>query len=217
MKIFLIIKHNSQRVKRKNFIKIKGIPLWQHFLKKLNSNDKVFVDTDSAEILKIGPKMFKNFFFYKRNQKFIEYENKGVKSPVLMMIRNFLKNHVEDENEIIVTPHVTSPFLKRSTIIKAAKFLGKYEFVHSVTEHNHFAWLKKNGNYKKINFGKVVKKTQSLDPIVFSNGGFFIFTKKNFLKYNNRIGKKNYFFNLKFPESLEIDTLNDLEILNKFI
>ena len=40
-----------------------------------------------------------------------------------MMIRNFLKNHVEDENEIIVTPHVTSPFLKRSTIIKAAKFL----------------------------------------------------------------------------------------------
>ena len=63
MKIFLIIKHNSQRVKRKNFLKIKGIPLWQHFLKKFNSNDKVFIDTDSDEILKIGPKKFKNFFF----------------------------------------------------------------------------------------------------------------------------------------------------------
>ena len=59
------------------------------FLKKFKSTDKVFVDTDSDEILKIGPKKFKNFFFFIRNQKFINYEKKGVKSPVLMMIRNF--------------------------------------------------------------------------------------------------------------------------------
>ena len=37
------------------------------------------------------------------------------------------------------------------------------------------------------------------------------------MKYNNRIGKKNYFFNLKFPESLEIDTMNDVEILKIYI
>ena len=60
------------------------------------------------------------------------------------------------------------------------KKLKNYEFVHSVTSHKEFAWIKTKNKAKKINFGKTVKKTQSLDPILFSNGAFFIFKKKTF-------------------------------------
>ena len=217
MKIFIIIKHKSERLKKKNFIKIKKFPLWEFFLRKFKKTDHVYIDTDSQEIYSKGKKKFKNFIFYKREKKFIEYENKGKKSPVLLMVKNFLLKYVKNDNEIIVTTHITTPFIKRSTIVNASKKLKKYDFVHSVTEHKHFAWLKKKNIYKKINFGKNVNKTQSLDPIVFSNGAFFIFRKKKFMEINNRLGRKNYYYNLKFPESLELDVKNDVKILNTLL
>ena len=65
-----------------------------------------------------------------------------------MMIKNFLMRYVENDNEVIVTTHITTPFLKRSTIIDASKKLKKANFVHSVSEHKHFAWLKKDNKYK---------------------------------------------------------------------
>ena len=217
MKYFIIIKHKSERVKGKSFLKIGKYPLWEHFLRKFKSSDKVFVDTDSSEICEKGKRKFKNFVFYKREKKFIEFEKKGEKSPVLHIIKNFLLKYIKNENDVIVTTHITSPFIKRSQFLDASKKLKKYEFVHSVTSHKEFAWIRKNNQSKKINFGKVVKKTQNLDPILFSNGAFFIFRKKNFLKYNNRLGKKNYFYDLGFPESLELDNYKDVKLMRAIL
>ena len=213
MKFFIIIKHRSERIKGKSFLKIGKYPLWEHFLKKFKSTDQVFIDTDSSEIYKKGKIKFKNFYFYKREKKFVQYENKGERSPVLLMIKNFLNKYVNNENEIIVTTHITSPFIERKYFIDAADNLKNYEFVHSVTSHKEFAWIKKKKITKKLNFGKVVKKTQNLDPILFSNGAFFIFKKKNFLKYNNRLGKKNFFYEIGFPQSLELDNYTDLNLM----
>jgi CMP-N-acetylneuraminic acid synthetase len=217
MKFFIIIKHTSQRIKKKSFLKIGKYPLWEHFLRKFKPKDQVYVDTDSNEIYDIGKKRFKKIKFYKREKKFIEYEKKGSQSPVLLMIKNFLVKYVKNENEIIVTTHITSPFIKRKQFIEASKNLKKYEFVHSVTSHQEFAWLKTKKFCKKINFGKVVNKTQNLDPILFSNGAFFIFKKYNFMKYKNRLGNKNFFYELEFPESLELDNSNDVKIMRSVL
>tara|TARA_B100000003_G_scaffold199836_1_gene206043 strand:- start:153 stop:269 length:117 start_codon:yes stop_codon:yes gene_type:complete len=35
------------------------------------------------------------------------------------------------------------------------------------------------------------------------------------MKYNNRIGKKPFFYELNFPESVEIDTIEDLNLARK--
>ena len=217
MKFFIIIKHKSERIKKKSFLKIGKYPLWEHFLRKFKSRDKVYIDTDSHEIYEKNKKKFKNFVFYKRDKKFIDYEKKGENSPVLFMIKNFLLKYIKNDNDVVVTTHITSPFIKRSHFIDASKKLKKYEFVHSVTSHKEFAWIRKRKIAKKINFGKVVKKTQNLDPILFSNGAFFIFKKKNFLKYNNRLGKKNYFYNLDFPESLELDNIKDVKLMRAIL
>ena len=58
-------------------------------------------------------------------------------------------------------------------------------------------------------------KTQNLNPIIQSNGAFFIFKKKTFLKHNNRIGAKPYYYEINFPESVEIDSPEDLNIARK--
>jgi len=35
------------------------------------------------------------------------------------------------------------------------------------------------------------------------------------MKYNNRIGKKPYYYEINFPESIEIDSQEDLNLARK--
>jgi N-acylneuraminate cytidylyltransferase len=215
MLFFIIIKHNSERINGKNFKKLGNYKLWEHLILNLKGC-KIFIDTDSPTIINSCNKFYPWVKAYKREKKFIVQENKKDSSPTLNMIKNFLRKHVKDNNEIIVTTHVTSPFLKLDTIRKAVKKLKNFDSVHSVTKDYNFAWIEKNNKLVPINFNpKVTTKTQNLNPIVQSNGAFFIFKKKTFMKYNNRIGKKPYFYELSFPESVEIDNNEDLNLARK--
>ena len=86
---------------------------------------------------------------------------------------NFLDNFVEDDSEIIVTPHVTSPFIKLSTIISASKYLTKgYDTVQACTEHKEFTYF----NGKPVNFETEVNevlapKLPDLDTEFFKSAG----------------------------------------------
>ena len=77
-------------MKRQSCI-IKKKQLWKHLLDKL-TRYKVFIDTDSEKIIKYCKRYYPNVFVYKRDKKFIEFEDKKNNkiSPVLMMIKNFL-------------------------------------------------------------------------------------------------------------------------------
>lgn len=210
MKFFIIIKENSERVYKKNFIKLNHIPLWKHLIYELKG-EEVYIDTDSKQIIK-ECKSFNWVTAYQREQKFIDFENQNTQnhSPVLLMINNFLDKYVTDNDEIIVTPHVTSPFLKLNTIRHASKKLKEgYDSINSVTKHKEFSYYKGS----PINFKKdIVQKTQDLEPIVMSNGAFFIFRKNTFKKHNNRVGSNPYFYTLPPIEDIEIDTLADLQL-----
>ena len=212
MLFFIIIKHKSQRIKNKNFKYLGHQELWKHLIYKLKGQ-KVYIDTDSNRVLKDTKKIFPWVCAYKREQKFVKMEEKKNSSPTLLMIKNFLDNYVGNSNEIIVTTHVTSPFIRLATIKKAAKKLKYYDSVAAVTKDYNFAWILKKNKIVPINFDpKHVTKTQNLNPIIQSNGAFFIFKKKTFLKYNNRMGKKPYFFEINYPENIEIDTMDDLKL-----
>ena len=216
MIFFIIIKHNSQRIKNKNFKKIGKLELWKHLITTLKG-EKVFIDTDSPKIIKSCIKSFPWVKAYSRSKEFIKLEKTKKASPTLQMIKNFLSKYVNNPNEVIVTTHVTSPFLKLKTIKKAAKKLSNFDSVAAVTKDYNFAWIEnKKKKLVPINFDpKIVVKTQNLNPIVQSNGAFFIFKKKTFMKYNNRLGKKPYYFEMNFPESIEIDVKEDLDLARR--
>ncbi len=217
IKFFIIIKRNSERIKNKNFIKIKKLKLYKYLFNELK-NEKVFIDTDSSEIIN-NANLYKNFTFYRRDPQYIKLEeSKKYKiSPVYLLIQNFLNKYCND-NDIIVTTHVTSPFIKKNTIYKAIKFLEKgYESVSAVTYHREFGLLKKNKKYTNINFDfNIVNKTQDLDPIVLLNGAFFIFRKKTFIKYNSRFSKNHYFYEIKYPESIDINYPEDVALAKNY-
>jgi len=213
MFFFIIIKHDSERIKKKNFKKINGLELWKYLILTLKKQ-KVFIDTDSPKIIKDCKKLFPWVTVYLRDKKFVKLEKSRTESPTLLMIKNFLIKYVKKNDDVVVTTHVTSPFIKLQTIQKAAKKLNHYDSVAAVTKDYNFAWLE---NKKKklipLNFNpKKISKTQNLNPIIQSNGAFFIFKKKTFMKYNNRIGKKPFYSEINFPESLEIDVDGDLRL-----
>jgi N-acylneuraminate cytidylyltransferase len=216
MIFFIIIKHDSERIRKKNFKKIGKHQLWQHLILKLKGK-KVFIDTDSKTILKKCKKDYPWVTVYLREKKFIDLEKVKNARPTLGMIKNFLLKYSKNDNDVIVTTHVTSPFIKLKTINNAAKKLNNHESVAAVTKDYNFAWIE---NSKKklipINFNpKIITKTQNLNPIIQSNGAFFIFKKKTFMKYNNRIGKNPFYYEINYPEALEIDTYDDLYLARK--
>jgi CMP-N-acetylneuraminic acid synthetase len=217
MKVFFIIKEKSQRIKNKNFKKIDNIELYKKTLYKFNKF-QVFVDTDSDKILKECSTdiNLRHVHAYKRDQKFIELEKSKFTSPTPLMIRNFLDNFAT-RNEIIVTSHVTSPFVKISTIKKAIKKMKYFDSVCSVQSIQNFSYLEKNNKYSPINFNhKIIQKTQSLNKIIHLNGAFFIIRKNIFLKNGlKRISNKNFFYELQFPEYIDIDNSEDLKIARK--
>jgi CMP-N-acetylneuraminic acid synthetase len=218
VKIFTYIKDNSKRVEKKNFIKIGNLELWKHLIYELaESGCKIFIDTDSDVILEEcnSDKKLTNVLAYRRKPEFIKMENSHADnlSPSLLMIENFIDKYVIDDNETIVLTHVTSPFLKKETILKAVAVYeeGNYDFAHSVVKEHNFAFL--NDFDKPINFNpNVVQKTQDLEPLYMSNGAFFIFNKKVFKRDKNRWGKNIYFYFLDKIESIEIDYLEDVKL-----
>ena len=70
MIFFIIIKKNSQRIKNKNFKILKKKELWQHLILSLKGQ-KVFIDTDSDQIIQKCKKLFPWVYPYKREKKFI--------------------------------------------------------------------------------------------------------------------------------------------------
>ena len=72
MIVFIPIKHNSQRVHRKNFRIFNGEPLYKHTLLKY-TQDQVYVDTDSDEIyneIKNDPRLY-NITVFKRQEQLL--------------------------------------------------------------------------------------------------------------------------------------------------
>jgi N-acylneuraminate cytidylyltransferase len=216
-KIFFIIKEKSERIKKKNFQKISGIPLYKISLYKFK-NFQVFVDTDSEKIISEckKDKNLNHVYCYKRDKKFINMEKSLTQSPTPLMIKNFLDNFVKNEKEPIITSHVTSPFLKISSLKKALNKMRDYDSVCSCEKIQNFSYLE-NSKVKPINFDpRLIQKTQSLKKIIVLNGAFFIIKKNIFLNNGlQRISNNHFFYELTIPESLDIDYREHLFLARK--
>jgi CMP-N-acetylneuraminic acid synthetase len=215
IKMFLIIKDQSERVKGKNFRDIGGLPLHEYFMTKRKSFD-VYIDTDSQRILTeySNKEKWPNVKVYSRYQEHIDIENSGSESPAPLMIKRFLNEYVTDENEPVITSHITSPFLEDSTVLSALKKVNEFDSVSSVEDVKEFCVYGENGNVQPINFdNRKIVKTQSLIPVKVLNGAFFILKKKVFMENGNRrISDKHYYHSLSKLESIDIDTEFDLTV-----
>lgn len=206
--MFVIIKAESERVKGKTFRKLHGVPLYKKLLREIDKLGwDVVVNTDSRDVIKgiAEDEWIKNAVCAARDQEHIDMEQDDDVSPVLAMTHAFCKHMNYD---VVVTTHITSPFLTAHTIAHAVRLMldGGFDSVSSITKHNEFAMFRD----KPVNYDlSVVQRTQDLEPVVFQNGAFYIFKREAFLDSGHRVTDNHLFVEVGFPDNIEIDTEED--------
>ena len=200
------IKLNNERVPGKNVKKIDdGTPLL-HFmlktLKQVKEIDEVYV--------------------FCSNEAIQDYLIDGVKflkrDPILDtpqalshdLIGGFM-NYVDADTYLLA--HVTSPFIKSSTISKLVEEVnnGNHDSAFTARKLKEFLWQ----NDKPLNFDPTnIPRTQDL-PLIYSEvTACYVIAKEVFQKYGRRVGLNPYIHEIDAIEALDIDYPEDFDIAN---
>lgn len=202
------IKKNSKRVKKKNFIKINKVPLFEILLRKIKKCDfdEIYVDSDS--------KIIKNFC-KKNNLKYIK------RLPKLALDNANGNDLLNYHSKIIKADYyfqifITAPLMSVKTINRCIRILKRTRKFDSIlTSKSIYSWFwfnKKPVNYQP----NILPRSQDAKPIIIETTGLYGISKDALEKYKCRIGKKPFFFEVTSKESLDLDNKEDFEYL-KFI
>lgn len=196
------MRHDSERVKGKNYRPLGGVPLFYHIVRTLlscPSVDRVVIDTDSAPIKKSCARDFPQVSVVDRPKNLRKGE-----TPMNEVLLNTIK---KVEADIYLQTHSTNPLLTSESIETAiAKFRaarGRNDSLFSVTRLQQRLW---DAMALPVNHDpSVLMRTQDLRPIYIENSSLYLFTKESLLENGNRIGKCPMMFEIDKIEAHDID------------
>ncbi len=196
------MRHDSERVKGKNYRPLGGVPLFYHIVQTLlscPSIDRVVIDTDSAPIKKSCAKDFPQVSVVDRP--------KNLRKGEIPMNDVLLNTITKVEADLYLQTHSTNPLLTEESIETAiAKFhaaRGRNDSLFSVTRLQQRLW---DAMALPVNHDPaVLQRTQDLRPIYIENSSLYLFTKASLLEHGTRIGKSPMMFELDKIEAHDID------------
>lgn len=211
------LRKGSRSIKDKNIKKINGKFLASLCVKtslKSGIFKKIIIATDSDAYIKI----IKNEFYNNKKLVYFKRSKKNAKSysPTELVINEILKNFKQIDNIFLI--QVTSPLLNKNDLINAYKIFKKKKFssLFSSYKKKKFIWYKKNSKLFTLNYNyKKRPMRQSFNYNFFENGAFYIFNKKNFLKYQNRLHGKIGTYIMPEKRSIDIDEYEDLKLVKE--
>jgi CMP-N-acetylneuraminic acid synthetase len=116
---------------------------------------------------------------------------------------------VEEVNpDVIVLCHVTSPFLKKSTIeecVNKVLYEG-YDSAFTAERVRDFLW--KDGNALNFNPAEA-PRTQDLPEIFKETNGCFVIRREVFDSTNRKVGFRPYIKEISFPETQDVNYPED--------
>ena len=201
---------NSTRCKNKMLRKFSRSSLFEIQLKKLNFiknkyNFNVYCAIGENKLITIAKK-YKNIQVILRNKK-------SVNADKINLVYNYL-NQIPEENICFI--NACAPLLEINTLHEAVNFFlsSKVKSLTSVIEKKtwYFDYLKKPINDNSSG------NTKDLKTIYECTHNFHIFNKNYFLNNNKYwANKKNdpYLYKVKNLESLDIDTEEEFELVEK--
>jgi len=199
---FVPIKINSERVKGKNIKLLGSKPLCYYAINELLSVkniDDVYVFCSDPVIKKYIPKKAK---FLRRSVDLDKSTTKGLE---------IYKSFVEMiDADIYVLVHVTSPFLKSSSLSNALEHVLNmdYDSAFSVKRIKTFVWyLGKPLNYSLND----IPRTQEIEPIYYETSSFYIFKRSLMINENRRIGHNPFLQEVDDEEAIDIDEEHDFQ------
>jgi N-acylneuraminate cytidylyltransferase len=209
------VRSGSKRIKNKNIVKIGKIPLIKLVCKKIIKSkiiNSFFIASDDIKIYQKIGEYKKKVTFFKRSKK---SSTSNAQSEIV--IEEFLDKY--KKFDIIVFVQVTNPFVNHYHLDKALKIFitKKYDTLLSVVKSRSFLWKNKFPT-QPLNYDYNNRElSQNLKNYYVENGSFYIFYRKNFLKFKNRLHKKIGTYEMSQESIFEIDEIEDLKIIRKLI
>jgi CMP-N-acetylneuraminic acid synthetase len=203
------MRHESERVKGKNYREIGGQVLYGHILQTLldcKELSQIVVDTDS-DIIQNGIKEdFPDVLVIERPEKL-----RGGEIPMNDIL---LHDTSVVKADCYLQTHSTNPLIASSTISRAIEsFLDgipEIDSLFSVTEL-HTRLYDDNG--EAINHNpKELLRTQDLAPIYEENSCLYMFSQKTLVEHGHRLGQKPLMFTIPMEEAWDIDNEIDFQI-----
>lgn len=199
---FVCIRLKNERLPGKNLLKLGGRPLYYWIfseLKKIKQIDDVFLYSSSIEEFSQLPE---GVLWEKRD---IEYDKNVSCSDLL---KSFCR---KIESDFYLLAHATSPFTQATTLhsmIKSFSDSDNYDSAFTGSSINSFAW--QNGT--PANFDPTdIKRTQDMTPYFMENVGGYLFTRKQIMEYNRRVGEIPLLWEVPQIETIDIDNQRDYE------
>jgi len=215
---FVASRMGSTRVPFKNVRLINKKPLFYYLLDtatKCKQIDKVYLNTDSDDILQISESFFdKKVHHYKRPP------NLGTSSASLDdYVYEFLQNI---DTDIIIFLNPCSPLLKSSTIDSAISYFIENKLNSLTASEAVQTHAFKNNRALNFSFNKPQPRSQDLDDIHLMTSGFFIWDAKKFATNYLKYGYANFIepfesYPLGKIESLDIDDEEDWALVEAYM
>ena len=207
VKALLFMKHNSERVPRKNMRDFCGRPLFHWIMDSLNMSQyvsEIIINTDSEEIAKNA-----------RDNFIVTIHMR----PEYLLTINSNEANLIMEHDLSITEgdyffqtHSTNPLLTTKSIDKSIETFfqdDKHDSLFSVTPIQK-RFFHEDGTPINHDPTKLIK-TQDLEYIYEENSCIYIFSRESFSLTKNRIGKKPKLFPTGRIESVDIDDMDDFQ------
>jgi CMP-N-acetylneuraminic acid synthetase len=199
---FVPMRHDSERVKGKNYRPLGGRPLYHHIVSSLLACpqiDEVVIDTDSPLIAREAQSVFPEVRVLPRPEHLL-----GGDVPMNDVLLNDI---AQVEADLYVQTHSTNPLLRAETIQAALDAFLNARDIHdslfTVTPLHTRLWTPDG---VAINHDpEVLLRTQDLPPVMEENSCLYVFDAPTLRERGNRIGERPLLYVLEPHEACDID------------
>ena len=213
MKIVSLIlaRGGSKGIPDKNIVDLNGLPLLSYTIKASQESvvEETWVSTDCNSIKNIAESLGANIIDRPTE---LAQDNSQSEDALLHFAER-------TDFDILVFIQPTSPLLQSKYINKGIELLlndNQFDSVCTVYKEHWLPRWDQSGNPIDWNVNKRPRR-QDKSELYVENGAFYITTKKNLLKSKLRYNGKIGFIEMKFSESFQVDTIDDLELIKKVI
>jgi CMP-N-acetylneuraminic acid synthetase len=208
------MRHDSERVRGKNYRDLGGRPLYHHIVSALldvPAISQVVIDTDSPLITEDAGRHFPSVVVVER-----PHELRGGEVSMNTVLLHDIDVITAD---VFVQTHSTNPFLRADTITRALEAFTDattgYDSLFTVTPLHTRLWT---ADAEPLNHDpNILLRTQELPPVYEENSCLYVFYPDILRRRGNRIGARPLMFPLDPLEAWDIDDEADWTIATALI
>lgn len=210
MKVVSVIpaRGGSKGIPLKNIVELGGKPLISYTIEssKQSNVDETWVSTDSSEIASVS----------------LEYGAKVIERPedistdTSQSEEALLHAARDSEFDVMVFIQPTSPLIESADIDAGLEMMDEYDSVFSVTKEH---WIPRwTMDVKPFEWEINNRPMRQDKPETYiENGAFYITKRKNLLESKLRYSGKIGVVEMPLSRSFQIDTIEDLELMEKLL